>query len=369
MKLPRLVLCLAVILGWGATAPPRLEVANTSFDGLVHQSDYIVRGKVVHLKVVLGDGSLARNSRELSWPYVRIAEIEVESLLRGPADLESIWVLAQGTWTCDTSSARLGEHALWFINVNEERPGEQITKLGYQSSFMANTVERLVGSASLNRIAWSGRGRMSIERVDEEFWVIGWSGFTLAPNMEITRPLPERWPFVNGGWLAPLVDVERWVTTSLRRMPRRFPLHPWSRIPSVVAIHGEEGLFLGAWMDGTLVWSQDLSMGGAPFWIGKDPVDRRLELNGSGLLNRTSQEHFTKLFEEGSAQAEEPSTWFTARWGFAPVGFQLPANPSTEEEESLSAMHARVMSWIPGPSVSRDALQALEFERFPSDGK
>lgn len=83
----------------------------------------------------------------------RWARLAVSRDLKGPAGLRELVVLAQPTWTCDTSDAKLGEEALWFL-VDARDPK---TFWGFERP----AIEKLPASSYL--IANSGEGRLPIE--------------------------------------------------------------------------------------------------------------------------------------------------------------------------------------------------------------
>jgi HEAT repeat protein len=66
-----------------------------------------------------------------------------------------VWYLAQGTWCCDVSTAKLGEAALFFFEKSENYP----------------EVQEATGSETLMRDSWSGHGRMPISLFGGEEYI------------------------------------------------------------------------------------------------------------------------------------------------------------------------------------------------------
>lgn len=132
------------------------EVGSTTIDRLASASTYIVLGRVVKIHNLQG---------------IHIAEILVQTVFKG-AQSTTLFVLATGTWTCDSSHASAGETALWFLDEAEvstllssrEKHRLQSIRPDVDNiEHFRELLKRLVGAAKLYRISWSGYGRMPVD--------------------------------------------------------------------------------------------------------------------------------------------------------------------------------------------------------------
>ena len=104
----------------------RAMVAWTTLPRLAFGSDVVVVGRVVTVEKE-GEGE----------NEIRVAEVEVLDLIKGPPGLTKVRYHAEGTWTCDTSTAYLDEKALFFF-------------------------EKWAGDDHILQDSWSGHGRMPV---------------------------------------------------------------------------------------------------------------------------------------------------------------------------------------------------------------
>ena len=134
-----------------SAAPASAKVAAISLDKLVATSEEIVIATVTEL-------SPASPLRE----ELVLASAQVKRTLKGSVT-GTFQFLASPTWTCDTSTAELGETVLLFLNGDR-------------------------GSHYI--IAHSGRGRMPLRIVDNKTYVTLWSD-VLLPSGTPTIAGPE----------------------------------------------------------------------------------------------------------------------------------------------------------------------------------
>jgi len=246
--------CTAVglLLHAGSPAP---MVSPISFADLACYADAIVVGKVVRVVVLKPDeGPEGKSaSRGESW---RIAEVDVERVLRGNDQAKKLWYLAQGTWTCDVSDAVPNERALLFLTQTDplRRADEHVHALAGE----------LTGGQPILSDAWSGRGRLpiriddGIERVTEWEDVIPPEDLPRGPALHMAHP--------DIYWVARLDDVVAHVDRASRARPMLLPAHPVSGLPAELAIVVDgKNVVAAHWRDGTTIWSQDLVAGGAPY--------------------------------------------------------------------------------------------------------
>ncbi|MRR09109.1 hypothetical protein EG831_03280 [bacterium] len=132
----RITAILVALLGLflGCTTRAHASVADVSLDELTRLSDRIVIGTVVDVVVI---------------DSVRIAKIHVDRFLTVPEKEDTMFVLAQPTWQCDESDAKVGERCLWFLEDITSRLTRKERKAFFQGR-------------PFNKIEYHGRGRMPI---------------------------------------------------------------------------------------------------------------------------------------------------------------------------------------------------------------
>jgi len=134
-------------------------VAETTLGKLATGSDLILVGKVARVVAVpAGDGE------------VRVAEVEVHRWVKGDPQPKRVWYLAEGTWTCDVSTAIEGEKALFFLTdpggpVQGTDLGKDLCARLESPNFLKN-LKVLMGEAPLLELAWSGHGRMPLAEIE-----------------------------------------------------------------------------------------------------------------------------------------------------------------------------------------------------------
>lgn len=139
-----------------ASPLPAVKVRETSLTELCDMSVTIVVGKVERIveTPMPGGGQESPSIFGQLGPTVPIAELVVERTLRGAVDLQRVRFLAAATWTCDTSSATVGERMLVFLT-----PWER-----FDESIRDKGVETRPAAAPIRQVAWSGRGKLTIVR-------------------------------------------------------------------------------------------------------------------------------------------------------------------------------------------------------------
>lgn len=205
---------LALFIGFFCIAgDSTAKVAATTLRELTSGADMIVVGRVADI---------------LKVKAVRLAAVEVIETLKGTPH-KRIYYLAQPTWTCDITTGRIGETALFFFKeyifdpepssmafVEPERPGlywvtsGPITFGGYKEppGFRAEVVE-VLGGFPLMTVYWSGRGRMPIREVQGIEYVTIWVCDVLLPAgvATIGGPEPEYADFIRSARLSEIVGL------------------------------------------------------------------------------------------------------------------------------------------------------------------
>jgi len=126
----------------------RGRVASISFDSLVDKADILVVAKVLRVSGVDGH---------------QVAYARVVELWKGKVEAQEIRFLAEGTWTCDTSSATEGEEALLFL----VKP-DAVSALPFPGRQKLVT---FTDDHDVFFIAHSGRGRLPIFKSQGQKWV------------------------------------------------------------------------------------------------------------------------------------------------------------------------------------------------------
>ncbi len=151
-QLSLIVIGIVIVLADTSSA----RVMPIRLEAMAQQADAIVIGHVERIRTIEG---------------LPVAEVRVLRSLKGAGVSLTVWILAQGTWTCDISEAVTGETALWFLSSS--------TMDLYQLPPDKERLERLrtaLQDRPLFFIAASGRGRMPIRRVDETDYADAWVG-------------------------------------------------------------------------------------------------------------------------------------------------------------------------------------------------
>jgi hypothetical protein len=255
---------LALLALAGSPPPPTpAKVASITLEDLIRFSDAVVVGRVARLEVV------HRPSNDLGWaaePSRRLgaeipfAEVEVLEVLKGAPDLRRLIYLAAPTWTCDITSAELGETALLFLGDAS------------QSELFDGGLRRRVRASfpdgAWMEVMWSGRGRMPLWSVGDAQHAVYWTDVRLPESSpSVAGPEPKDWQIIRS---VPLAWVEEKVRTCLVEQRE-----PWLR-----ASVSEVG-------DGSLPWDLDLTLDGQARLVIHDPRgdrERRFRLSSSRLV-------------------------------------------------------------------------------------
>jgi len=150
------------------------KVAATSLGELVGLSDLIVVGRVIDIPSV---------------EKTRVAEVEVTQVLKGRLAGTTLYLLAQPTWTCDTSTAVKGESALLFL----QQPRGRISAMTYKEPpRLRARLQARKNKGPFMVIAWSGRGRMPLRTVRGENYVALPGDVRVPSSLKTIRgPRPE----------------------------------------------------------------------------------------------------------------------------------------------------------------------------------
>lgn len=167
------------------SAAPVTKVASVRLEDLVRYSDRVVVGRVERVADVERDPhrKRARRSRvdELG-DALRFAELSVQSDLKGAGEPRVLF-LAQSTWTCDVTSAEVGEEVVLFLNADE----------GFESEgpSFSERLRASFGSDEAYRVLWSGRGRLPLSDLDGETHALAMRDVKLPDSLESLPVEPE----------------------------------------------------------------------------------------------------------------------------------------------------------------------------------
>lgn len=182
--------------------PCHSRVGRTTLAELVRVSDLIVVGKVTDTMLIRG---------------IKVAEVDAGQILKGTLQGKKLYYLAQPTWICDTSEARKGESALLFLCKAPNR----ISAMNFKEpAGFRRKLRAIAEQAPFAVIAWSGRGRMPLRKIEGEQYATVWSGDVRLPShiRTIPGPEPEFSGFIRSAKLADLVtSVEEAVRESSKR--------------------------------------------------------------------------------------------------------------------------------------------------------
>ena len=192
------------------------KVMPTTLRKLTASADLIVVGRVTNIIPVKG---------------IPVAEVEVAETLKGKP-YKRVYYLAQPTWTCDITSATIGESAVFFFEeyifdpepdaqrssmafVGAERPGVYWVTSGpvtigdYREPPGFREAIKSTGSSPFMMVHWSGRGRMPIREVTGVKYVTLWVGDVALPaGIEtIGGPEPEYSSFIRSVQLSTMVEL------------------------------------------------------------------------------------------------------------------------------------------------------------------
>ncbi len=169
---------LALALGFAGTAPPPpARVSPIRFEDLVRFSDVIAVGRVVRIEEIHWSGWKSSNSwgwPESLPPKVPLAELTVTSVLKGGPETKTLLFLAVSTWTCDITSAEVGETALFFL---QEAGQDEV----FDAELHRDIGRRFPGIPFM-RVLWSGRGKMPLRSLPDGQYATYWAGDVILPD-------------------------------------------------------------------------------------------------------------------------------------------------------------------------------------------
>ena len=150
------------------------RVGSISFEDLVKRSDYIVVGEVVAVDNV---------------EQIKVAKVHVTRTLKG-SPTQDVYFLASPTWTCDITSAEVGEKALFFFTKNQSATNPK-TQPFFQ-------------------IAHSGRGKMPLRQIEGIDFVTSWSDVRLPKEINTVAGPEPKYEFIRSAPLEQIIEyVER----------------------------------------------------------------------------------------------------------------------------------------------------------------
>ncbi len=176
----------------------------------VSLADHVDRATLVCIGHV--DEVIRIETPGIDWPTdgfdsaLPIARIVVERVLKGPQDLKVVYHEVWGTWTCDTTTADIGQRALFLLSPDG--------KLGSAPPEVRDAVSLRFGTNSILRNVGSGDGIMPIRVVEGEE-LVHCSG---AP--EVLRVV---------GYDSRLVDVVNYIEVLARFAPELVSVHARSQ--------------------------------------------------------------------------------------------------------------------------------------------
>ena len=170
-----IALALAATVLWEAA--PR--VRDVRYPYLALQADVICVGTVASVtNVGVEPRETARDSgvRSSVQPF-SAARLLVEEVWKGAPDTRELWFVGSSTWTCDITTAAVGEHLLLLL---DRWADARLEKSPFRPELKA-----LLHDQPFHSVAWAGRGRLPIELredasgarehgVDLE-WLLPWS--------------------------------------------------------------------------------------------------------------------------------------------------------------------------------------------------
>lgn len=184
----RIVLFVFLVLTFAVSTAVSVQakVGSISFEDLASSSEQIVIGKVETVTSI---------------EDVRVAKVAVTRTLKG-TPVNELYYLAEPTWTCDITSAEVGETALFFFykygftanpKSRETLPdGQILLKTDYEEplGFRAQ-IESLTKGNSFWMVAHSGRGRMPLRTINGVDYVTLWTEDVILPKRIKTVEGPE----------------------------------------------------------------------------------------------------------------------------------------------------------------------------------
>ncbi|MCU0608016.1 MAG: hypothetical protein MUF78_11540 [Candidatus Edwardsbacteria bacterium] len=139
-------------------------VGPTDLDSLVGHADRIVIGTTIGI---------------IEIDSTKIAKVHIERYITKAEKHDTVFILAQPTWQCDISDAKVGERCLWFLEDMTSRLTRKERKAFFQGR-------------PYNKIEYHGRGRMPFRTVDGRDYVTLWTGDIVLPDTVKTIPGPDR---------------------------------------------------------------------------------------------------------------------------------------------------------------------------------
>ncbi|MCE9596197.1 MAG: hypothetical protein K8S98_18560 [Planctomycetes bacterium] len=218
----------ALVLALVGSSSSIVKLAPVTLEQLVVMSDAIVIGEVeriVDVKPRFGSWFAPDALDRPNWP---IAELRVLKTFKGDPAVSKRHFAAFGTWTCDTSDAKVGERALYFLTDMD--PASDLGEA------LVPEFEGAFGAPDAAWIAHSGRGAMAISVVDGREHVTCWTEDVVVPAELPRVASTSGHDFIKCLELAPLVasiDAVRAVCVELEA--RRAPgIEPWT-----LAVHAD----------------------------------------------------------------------------------------------------------------------------------
>jgi len=321
-----------------------LDVPDVAFETLVLEADWIVRGEVVAIhRIPYGAPDAARPDE--GGPFLELAAVRVDELHRGPDDVGVLWVRAYGIHPCDSSSAELGEAALWFLRA--QRDPARVFFGRSAGPEARDAVLARTGGRPVHEVTWSGTGKLTLTARDGVARVR--ASDEVRPPRGVDPAAVESARGLLPAWTARLGDVERWIATALGRGGWSRPLHPSRGVPAAESVVLDGRVAVAAWSDGTVVWSAEPLVGGPPYRQARLALASRrrcLEawVRGEPAFRRTVVSHGVPMpyFDSPRPLAVVA----TRAWGGivrVPAAGAPDAPPDTAGEELLQ----RLLDWIP----------------------
>ena len=193
-----------LVVGLLAAKEAAADVSEISLGQLTASAEEIVVGRVAAVReIALADGA-----------PIHVADVDVVERWKGEPH-DRVHYLADGTWTCDTSQACVGETCLLFLAPLAELPDE--------APVPADRFAQGAGGRPLLQVAHAGRGRMPLREVAGTTYATLHADDVRLPSAVATIPGPDpRWARFTRS--APLEALHTLVTARLKpSSPARTP--------------------------------------------------------------------------------------------------------------------------------------------------
>jgi hypothetical protein len=180
------MILLQLALAFGGGPEPTMSVGPMTLADMVRYSDFVVVGRVKEDCVLPLDPEWAQGNR-VRTRELHIAELEVESWVKGMPQERSLLFVNSSAWTCDITGAEIGERALYFLGIPDWGAGTESHLAGYRETY---------GERPLLGVLHAGRGQMEITVVEGLELCTVWIDDVLLPEGTPVLDAPGRSQFI-----------------------------------------------------------------------------------------------------------------------------------------------------------------------------